>query len=308
MRAPPRKVYQIGPFRLDVFERTLMRDGEAVALFGKAFDTLVALVEGAGTLQTQQSLLDRIWPNVIVEPNSLQQNISLIRRALADEPGVKIVTVRGRGYRLIGDVREVPNAPSAAGDDRASNREVGLPPQRTHCCFAHDGARLAYARLGTGRPLVKVANWLSHLELDWHSPIWRHWLQLLSGEHCLVRYDARGNGLSDWRPPTIHFSDFVMDLASVFDGRSPGVRRRDDGLYLHRDPARRARSGASVAGIRGLSPARADDSVHEASSCVGWIEGDEQGVARLTLDALGARGPRSTTEQVDVSPGLRKSA
>src|SRR5690606_7306489 len=70
---------------------------------------------------------------------------------------------------------------------------------------------------GKGPPLVKVANWLSHLELDWHSPIWRHWLSLLSREHCLVRYDARGNGLSDWQPPTIRFSDFVMDLGSVFD-------------------------------------------------------------------------------------------
>ena len=89
-----RKIYQIGPFRLDVFERTLVRDGEVVPLLGKAFDTLVALAEGAGTLQEQQALIDRIWPDVVVEPNSLQQNISLVRRALADArvAGVRVIS------------------------------------------------------------------------------------------------------------------------------------------------------------------------------------------------------------------------
>lgn len=92
-----------------------------------------------------------------------------------------------------------------------------LAPPRTHFCTAHDGARLAYALLGEGAPLVKAANWLNHLELDWSSPIWRHWLRCLSRDHCLIRYDARGNGLSDWRPPSIRYADFVMDLGSVFD-------------------------------------------------------------------------------------------
>lgn len=56
--------------------------------------------------------------------------------------------------------------------------------------------RLAYAVQGSGPPLVRVATWLSHLELDWESPVWRHWLQQLGGRHTLVRYDERGCGLS----------------------------------------------------------------------------------------------------------------
>lgn len=210
---PPRSagVYEFGPFRIEVSQRRLLRDGEAVPLFGKAFDTLVALVESAGMLLAQQALLEHVWPTVVVEPNSLQQAVSSVRRALAGAEGVKLETVRGRGYRLLAEVREV----TAASHDSAI--VPSLAPQRVHFCFAHDGARLAYARLGSGPLLVKAANWLSHLELDWHSPLWRHWLQLLSLDRCLVRYDARGNGLSDWQPPTITFEDFVQDLAFVFD-------------------------------------------------------------------------------------------
>ena len=65
------------------------------------FDTLRLLVEGAGTLQKQESLMDRLWPDVVVEQNNLQYNISHVRRALADAPGIEIQTVRGQGYRLV---------------------------------------------------------------------------------------------------------------------------------------------------------------------------------------------------------------
>src|SRR5262245_3523944 len=121
----PAKVYRFGPFRLEVLERRLTRDGELVPLLGKAFDTLVMLVEGAGTLQRQQTLMDRLWPDVIVEQNNLQQNVSLVRRALADAAGIEIETVRGQGYRLHAVVREekagATNAPpgSAGGHEDA---------------------------------------------------------------------------------------------------------------------------------------------------------------------------------------------
>src|SRR5262245_44775881 len=100
------KVYLFGPFRLEVGERRLSRDGQPVALLGKAFDTLVLLVEGAGTLQRQQTLMDRLWPDLVVEQNNLQQSVSLVRRALSGAPGIEIETVRGQGYRLHAAVRE----------------------------------------------------------------------------------------------------------------------------------------------------------------------------------------------------------
>jgi pimeloyl-ACP methyl ester carboxylesterase len=208
-------IYSFGPFRLEAHERRLLRDGAEVSLPGKAFDTLLLLVEGAGSLQPQQALIDRLWPDTFVEPNNLQYNVSLIRRALEGASGVELQTVRGRGYRLVADVARSDAASAPAGEGSAT--------QKTYFCKAVDGARLAYARLGSGPPLVKAANWLSHLELDWRFDVWRHWLPLFGRRHTLVRYDARGNGLSDWAPPELTFERFVSDLATVFD--AAGVER-----------------------------------------------------------------------------------
>ncbi len=214
-----RPIYTFGPFRLETHERRLLRDGSVVPLSGKAFDTLVLLVDGAGTLQRQQDLIDRLWPDTVVEPNNLQVNISLVRRVLEGVTGVELQTVRGQGYRLMADVTRPDGvevtAPSAATTASAA--------QRTYVCRAADGARLAYARLGEGPPVVKAANWLSHLELDWKGELNRRWLELLSRGRCLVRYDARGNGLSDWSPPSLTFESFVSDLATVFD--AAGIER-----------------------------------------------------------------------------------
>ncbi len=212
------KVYSFGPFRLEVGERRLLRDGEVVSLAGKAFDTLRLLVEGAGTLRKQDWLIEQLWPDVVVEQNNLQYNISLVRKALAGAKAIEIQTVRGQGYRLVAEVREVPsgaNAPPAAVEAPAA--------QHMHFAKAHDGARLAWAALGDGPPLVKAANWLSHLELDLRGPISAHWIEFLTRGRRLIRYDARGNGLSDWDPPSITFEDFIADLGTIFD--AAGVQR-----------------------------------------------------------------------------------
>ena len=68
--------------------------------------------------------------------------------------------------------------------------------QQIRYCTARDGVRIAHATVGSGPPLVKAANWLSHLEFDSRSPVWRHWIRELSRNHTLVRYDERGCGLS----------------------------------------------------------------------------------------------------------------
>jgi pimeloyl-ACP methyl ester carboxylesterase len=65
--------------------------------------------------------------------------------------------------------------------------------------------------------LVKTANWLNHLEYDWESPIWHHLLDGLARNHTLVRYDARGNGLSDWDVDELSLEAWVSDLETVVD-------------------------------------------------------------------------------------------
>ena len=89
--------------------------------------------------------------------------------------------------------------------------------QEIHFCTAPDGARIAYATVGSGPPLVKAPNWMSHLEFEWDSPVWKHFLTELSSRHSLVRFDQRANGLSDWEVDDVSFEAFVADLETVVD-------------------------------------------------------------------------------------------
>lgn len=84
-------------------------------------------------------------------------------------------------------------------------------------CTTPDDVRIAYSITGQGPPLVKVANWLSHLEFDWNSPVWRHWIVELSRYHALVRYDQRGCGLSDWEVDNMSHESWALDLERVVD-------------------------------------------------------------------------------------------
>ncbi|HVE49152.1 MAG TPA: alpha/beta fold hydrolase [Casimicrobiaceae bacterium] len=97
------------------------------------------------------------------------------------------------------------------------------PKQEIRFCTGHDGVRIAYATSGRGPPLVKVANWLSHIEYDWESPVWQPLLAELSRHHTLIRYDERGCGLSDWNVDDLTFEAWVRDLETVVD--AAGVDR-----------------------------------------------------------------------------------
>jgi pimeloyl-ACP methyl ester carboxylesterase/DNA-binding CsgD family transcriptional regulator len=89
--------------------------------------------------------------------------------------------------------------------------------ERVGFCTSADGTRLAYGVSGSGPPLVKAANWLTHLDYDWRSPVWRHWLAALGAHNTLVRYDERGCGLSDREPVGMEVDDWVADLEAVVD-------------------------------------------------------------------------------------------
>lgn len=107
--------------------------------------------------------------------------------------------------------RETPAEPETLGTGRA------LKAQRIGFCEVHDGTKIAYATLGTGRPLLKAANWLNHLEFDWSSPIWGGSFAELARYRTFIRYDERGCGLSDWEVKDLSFDAFVEDLEAVAD-------------------------------------------------------------------------------------------
>ncbi|BFM13248.1 hypothetical protein R50072_34010 [Simiduia litorea] len=90
-----------------------------------------------------------------------------------------------------------------------------LNRQKIKFCSTKDGVRIAYASVGQGYPIVKAANWLSHLEHDWDAPIWSPLFRDLATDHHFLRYDERGNGLSDWDVKDISFNAFVEDLETV---------------------------------------------------------------------------------------------
>jgi pimeloyl-ACP methyl ester carboxylesterase/DNA-binding CsgD family transcriptional regulator len=89
--------------------------------------------------------------------------------------------------------------------------------QEIRFCTASDNTRLAYAKVGQGPPLVKVANWLGHLEYEWESPVWRPWLDAWSRGFTLYRYDQRGCGLSDLDVTDFSFNALVGDLEAMVD-------------------------------------------------------------------------------------------
>ncbi len=97
------------------------------------------------------------------------------------------------------------------------------PRQRQHVRYlnASDGTRLAWAESGAGPVVVKAANWLTHLEYEWDSPVWKHWLQFFSAQYRLVRYDERGCGMSDWKGGDLSLDQWVADLEMVIDAARP---------------------------------------------------------------------------------------
>ena len=80
-----------------------------------------------------------------------------------------------------------------------------------------DGVSLAWARTGQGRTLVRASNWLTHLEYDWQSPVWRHWMQFVASNFNYVRYDERGCGMTDWKVGTLSLDRWVADLDAVIE-------------------------------------------------------------------------------------------
>ena len=211
-------VYEFGPFRLDVKERRLLRGERGVPLTGKAFDTLCFLVGRHGSLVPKEELLNALWPETSVEENNIDRNISTLRKALGEKSASPryIETVPRVGYRFVAGVTEVCVAESAIDMPRGQQPE-SPNRQEIRFCVSPDNVRIAYAKVGSGFPIVKVANCFNHLAFEWQSPIWHHWVRDLASENSIVRYDGRGNGLSEWNVKNMSFDTWLQDLETVVD-------------------------------------------------------------------------------------------
>jgi DNA-binding winged helix-turn-helix (wHTH) protein len=130
--APPAPVYEFGDFRLDAGKRLLWRDGAQVRLTPRVFETLLYLVEHHNSVLDKERLMEAVWPDSIVEENNLTQNISTLRRVFGETPGSHhyIVTVPGRGYRFVADVKMGEAAIAPAENKTEQVASVAQPDHR----------------------------------------------------------------------------------------------------------------------------------------------------------------------------------
>jgi len=203
---------------LDVDRRELKRGDGLVAVEPQVFDLLLYLLRNRNRVVTKDDMIAEVWGGRIVSESTLTSRINAARKAVGDdgERQQLIRTVPRKGVRFVGEVREQAAASVASGAAPSAPASPALQ-QNIHFCTAADGVRIAYAEVGQGPPLVKTANWLNHLEYDWESPVWSPLLHALAADHRLIRYDARGNGLSDWEVKELAFEALVRDLETVVD-------------------------------------------------------------------------------------------
>jgi DNA-binding winged helix-turn-helix (wHTH) protein/pimeloyl-ACP methyl ester carboxylesterase len=206
-------VYEFGDFALDTKRYELRRGGVQHHLEPQVYAVLCYLLEHRDRVVTKTELLDEVWGHRFITPATLNTRIKALRATL-DDDGMSqrvIRTVRGAGFRFVADV----SAPGTV-QQTAQRSE---PKQHIRFCHTRDGVRIAYALSGNGAPLVKPANWLTHIEFDWMSPVWRHWLADLGQTHTFIRFDERGCGLSDHDVAEISVEAWVHDLEAVVDAQ-----------------------------------------------------------------------------------------
>jgi DNA-binding SARP family transcriptional activator/pimeloyl-ACP methyl ester carboxylesterase len=209
---------------------------------------------------------------------------AILRKELSVEPDGETKALYQQLLRHRSQRKATPTA-----DNKAPPLEESLKPlkQTVKTCTARDGVRIAYASVGAGPPLVKAANWLNHLEFDFASPVWRHWIEAFSRDHMFLRYDERGTGLSDWDVFDISFDAFVRDLETVVDAAG-----------LERFPLLGISQGCAISIAYALRhPERVSHLVLYGGFAKGWLHQDpvdiprRQALTTLVLEGWGQESP-----------------
>ena len=253
-----------------------LRSGDAVIrVEPQVFDVLTQLVRNSERFVSKEELFDSVWGGRFVGEAALTSRIKAARRALGDDGESQryIRTVRGRGYQFVGNLLLDPAAPPPAPEP-----EPEVPRQHIAFTRGADGVRLAYAVSGDGPPLMRAANWMTHLGYDVESPVWRHWVRDMSLRHRFIRYDERGCGLSDWEVDGFTFDDWVADLESVVEA-----------VGLERFPLLGVSQGGAVAvAYAARHPERVSRlvlcSAYARGRAVRAVTADEKRAAALDLD------------------------
>jgi DNA-binding winged helix-turn-helix (wHTH) protein len=195
---------------LDPDRRTLSRDGKHVHVEPQVFDLLLALVEADGAVVSKETLVETVWRGLHISDATISSRINAARKAVGDNGKTQriIKTVPKVGFQINIETRAIPDTTSETPPIQSGKIRFSSAP---------DLEPIAHTRHGNGPPLVRVSHWLSHLELDLESPIWRPFIDRLSQDFTLYRYDQRGTGLSTRSTTDLELDTFVDDLKTVVD-------------------------------------------------------------------------------------------
>src|SRR4029078_12874236 len=172
--------YEFGPFRMNVGQRLLTREGDAISLPPKATDILLVLLQNAGELVEKDDLMREVWPDSFVEEGNLTQNIFTLGRALGDHRSAAqyIDTVVRRGYRFVAAVRVVEVTMSSTGADEAQSVEtkVGPPPILAVLPFinATEDNRHEYLADGISENIINSLSQISKVRVMSRSTVFRY--------------------------------------------------------------------------------------------------------------------------------------
>jgi pimeloyl-ACP methyl ester carboxylesterase/DNA-binding winged helix-turn-helix (wHTH) protein len=211
-------MYSFETMSLDPHRRELRRDGSLINVEPQVFDLVEFLIRHRDRVVSKDELIAKVWHGRIVSDSTISVRINAARSSLGDNGGEQrlIKTYPRKGVRFVGEVHEATIRQAGAYSNLARGSQLQF--SRTV-----DGVNIAVSSTGDGDVVVRTATWLNHLEYEWQSPIRLPLLRFLLERCNLVRYDGRGNGLSDWDVADISFEGFLRDLDAVV--AALGLRR-----------------------------------------------------------------------------------
>lgn len=200
---------------VDTGRQMFWRSGQSVRLEPQVFDMLTYFLQNPGKVISRDDLVAAVWGGRIVSDSTISSRINAVRRAIGDDDRANrmLETLSKRGYRfsveVFGDAQTSPDTPG-------SGRQV------VKVARSADGTFIAHATSGTGPPLIRAGQFLTHLNMDWESAVRRPTLDRLGEHFSLTRYDQRGTGLSGSPATDFTLQRMVEDMLAVADDAGLG--------------------------------------------------------------------------------------
>ena len=211
-------IYSFHQFRVDKGRDLFFCEDQPVGLEPLAFALLLYLIENRDRVVSRNELMDKLWSGKVVTESAVNARLRDVRKAIGDsgERQQMIKTFHARGYQFIAPV--VVEVTESVPVESKPPDVIGLAQQSpVRFCQASDGISIAHAQVGSGPPLIVTGSWITHLVEDWGEDGWSRFLSELARNFTLIRYDVRGNGMSDWDNVEITFEKLVEDLGLVID-------------------------------------------------------------------------------------------